>query len=130
MTEKGIVEVFTAADFKCVHADAKNWSHYYPPEERLQDFADTANRILSVRSIPVKAYALKDSGIVSEHGAGWVASEESVRTDAPRYTHTALLVNVRPIAKDTAESLLAEMRETHAIPPQYVERARKVLGAE
>lgn len=75
-------------------------------------------------SAPV-VYGVKDADDV-----GWCAHH-----DAEIDTHTALLVNVQPIRKDTAESLLRELieqcdGETAMIPRHVYDRARALLGKD
>lgn len=109
-------EVFTADDF-CAHPEMM-------ASARMT--ADTANRILAERGVRVY-------GDDSSDGLPWR------KKALERHTHTALLVGVTPIAKDTAESLLREVLAAwplnpHAKSPYWelLERARKVLklGAE
>jgi len=53
------------------------------------------------------------------------------------YTHKALLINIEPIKKETAEDVLRDMLENmhkldkeYKIPPGWLNRAKKVLSRD
>ncbi len=72
---------------------AKDFMHFGVHESAFQRCADAANRLLTERGVRVYGYSL-----------GW---STSIRDDESP-THQALLINVQPIVKDTAEGLLRE----------------------
>lgn len=60
----------------------------------------------------------------------WRALESSKKNETyPLDTHTARLLCVQPIVKDTAESLLREFVDSDGVTmlKQFIERAKKVL---
>jgi hypothetical protein len=113
-----------------------NARSYCPPEFfKAEDFkhitlvptaaAARANYLLAERGVVVR-------GIVDERGYDAYSSYEH----GPGDTHTALLINVQPIQKDSAESLLREIVDGYD-KDQYqygtkiherIERAKRLLG--
>lgn len=79
----------------------------------------------------VECYRLNESGLTDQHGPGWTAAEPSTGLCRPDSTHTARLVCIEPIKKDTHESLLREwfdmIKSAHALPPDLVTRTERVL---
>lgn len=77
----------------------------------------------------VGCYLLKESNLTDEHGPGWVAAETSTRFNRP-HTHTARLVMIEPLQRDTAESLLRELANwagQDGYPFELQKRAKKLL---
>ena len=127
MTEKGMVEVFTAADFTFGRAGSN-----------ATECAEYCNRLLAERGVRVYG---------APNGDGmWNAAQRDERkyglisSNFVNDTHTALLVGVTPIAKDTPEDVLRSVlafedkycREGKPTPEwgAILSRMRKVLGAE
>lgn len=74
----------------------KNVDHYY--------YANDIYRILG-DGVSFVCEHLKDSNLSDMHREGWVGHEPKTWPDCPQ-THTALLIGIKPIEKDTAEMLL------------------------
>ncbi len=92
------------------------------------------------KGVRVECQKLGESNLTDQHGPGWNADEVGMWSDktvAHKFTHTALLINIKPIARDTAEGLLREylaeydkfIRGEHeAIPvTPWVERVKRLL---
>jgi len=81
---------------------------------------DKANRLLKERGKVV--YSHRSSLEIG----GWYPGAVE-----PNPTHSALLINIEPIRKDSAESLLKEILDHHVQmkdqPLNWVDRARKLL---
>ena len=91
--------------------------------------AREANRLLAERGVRVR--------VENHHSFGWSGQERMDGFDDDAYDHTALLIAIEPIKRDTAESLLRELiakdEETSFAGPttaEFIERARKLLGGE
>lgn len=69
--------------------------------------ADDIHRLLGVAH-KMNCYLLGESNLTDQHGPGWMAEEPSTRHEWLA-THTALLIGIREIKKDTAQSLLREL---------------------
>ncbi len=67
---------------------------------------------LLAKGVRVKTQKLGESNLIDEHGPGWMACEDSVRScrDA---THTALLINIKPIVPKTLKDEILEILEDH-----------------
>lgn len=89
----------------------------------LANVLSTCNALLAERGTVVYGSGIPEAN--AQHG--WVT--EGWRDSAGEDTHTALLIAIEPIAKDTAEGLLREMLETHGtcITKEWTDRARKLL---
>ncbi len=92
-------KVFKAEDFNGTGSDTGN------------ELASRCNRILAERSQVVTGRKLGESNLTDQHRAGWMFAEPHVFpvSSESEDTHTALLVGIRPIVRDTAESLLREL---------------------
>lgn len=110
---------FEAKDFQSTHRGAMQGCRL----EYLQGYADVANAKLAewLSAAPVVYSYAKDA-------ESWWAKREAVST------HTARLVAIEPIRRDTAESLLREMLLKFGGGCEDVsdllERAEKLLGQE
>lgn len=126
------VRVFTAEDFTTILPNGERictiWNHAA---------ADIANRLLAERAAPV-------------YSGWWNNAKGVTNTDMwsttfwphDKATHTALLINVQPIANDTLEGVLRDWLafEDASIAKEgpyvgeaitlLIERARKVLGTK
>ncbi len=119
------LEFFKASDFDCCKTFIlkENSIHVVHSSQQV---ADKANALLAERGTVV--YGCDDYKKYPEmKDKVWGWSEEGLGHD----THTALLIAIEPIAKDTAESLLREIVEM--IGPgvfassDVMERARKLI---
>lgn len=124
------VEVFKAEDFK----SSEHNGGFVGLSESAQLVAARANKLLAERSQVVTGRKLGESNLTDQHRAGWMFAEPHVFpvSSESEDTHTALLVGIRPIVRDTAESLLREMIAAGDVVyssalTQYLERARRLL---
>lgn len=110
------IKLFTAADFVALGLPGSQ-----PFEQWL---ADRANRLLLERS--TRVYGVRDLS-----GECWTTAHHESRD-----THQALLVGVEPLRRESAEDLVREMiafiEERYPLrsEKEWIDRARKVLGAE
>lgn len=100
----------------------------------LKLVADIANRIIKERGVRVwgEESALKRDRTSADMGTTWMTKRDYFEGEE-NWTHTALLIDIRPIVRESEErQLLREMLEleqsvTWRMPAQMIDRARKLL---
>lgn len=96
---------------------------------------------LLASGVKVECRQLPESGLTDQHGPGWLANEPSVsegRVKRIDQTHTALLINIQPIVRDSPEQLVKDLASHGKFPDAghpltlktdyWIERARRLVG--
>lgn len=101
------------------HIFHSRWNTYSINAEDLERELEKAVRVYGTN--------LNDNGIAAGDDPQWFLSIKREKND----THTALLIGVEPIQKDTAESLLRDIVNSYWATPeqhnQLIERAKRLL---
>lgn len=102
----------------CNQAGLSFWKEY---DSGITMILATDVEALLAKAPTVQMQHLNESGLVDEHGPGWIAHEPSTRMRGvgEGITHVGRVVLIEPIQKDTAESLLRELMMAHESAGTY-----------